>query len=192
MGTLSLLKHPEEMFTESNKGNREAELDRRDIFGTNAFEAGYHQGQSDTKAVATAAEIVGALVIPEAGAVNLAKTPVWDISTVKAETPKIKTNAAGGNGSYNAEEDFKGDNPSDSIVNENNIRSNYESLMSQISEKSETTKTYTQDNRHVDERLYNNYLIGEKIDLQNPEEKGKKGAITETIRRLIEEINDED
>jgi filamentous hemagglutinin len=192
IGTLSSLKHPEEMFAESNKGNREAELDRRDIFGTNAFDAGYHQGQSDVKAIATAVEIAGALVVPELNTVHIGKLPErTDIIKPKENHSELKADPKGGNGSFYAEGDFKGDNPADSIVKENNLGSNYKKLMSQIPEKSEVTKNYTQDNRLVDEKLYNNHLIGEKIDLQKPEEKGKKGAITETIRRLIEEINDE-
>ena len=78
MNTLEALKHPEEMFAESNKENLEAELDRRDIFGANSFDAGYHQGQSDVKAIATAPEIAGVLA-PE---VYLAKTPrIGDNST---------------------------------------------------------------------------------------------------------------
>ena len=63
------------------------------------------------------------------------------------------------------------------------------SLMSQISEKSETTKTYTQDNRHVDERLYSNYVMGEKVREIKPEKNGKKGAVVEFIRDLLDNIN---
>uniref|UniRef100_A6W0N3 Putative cytidine deaminase C-terminal domain-containing protein n=1 Tax=Marinomonas sp. (strain MWYL1) TaxID=400668 RepID=A6W0N3_MARMS len=96
MNTLEAFKHPEEMFAESNKGNIEAELDRRDIFGANSFDAGYHQGQSDVKAIATAAEIAGVLA-PE---VYLAKTPrVGDNSARgvgpdgRSTTPKVTAEA---------------------------------------------------------------------------------------------------
>lgn len=120
MNTLEAFEHPEEMFAESNKGNIEAELDRRDIFGANSFDAGYHQGQSDVKAIATAAEIAGVLA-PE---VYLAKTP------------RVGDNSARGVGSVGPE-DIPSTNISQNIVansSTNSVRLNKQLLGEEVSQ----------------------------------------------------------
>ena len=126
-------------------------------------------------------------VVAGAGVVKVA-TSVVKVGEVDNTTT---SNSTGNNESYEAEGDFDGNNPSDSIYEEASGQAKLDVLVSQLPEIEDISGEFTLDNSLSDQEFYNRLLQSENIDISKPENKGRKGAIKELIRDVMSNITDD-
>ncbi|MFT2098818.1 hemagglutinin repeat-containing protein [Marinomonas sp. 2405UD66-6] len=158
----------------------EANLDAR---AGDFYEAGVNQGQAIVTGSLVAAETATALTGVSKVATSVVKVGEVDNTTT--------SNSTGNNGSYEAEGDFDGNNPSDSIYEEASGQAKLDVLVSQLPETEDISGEFTLDNSLSDQEFYNRLLQSENIDISKPENKGRKGAITELIRDVMSNITDD-